>query len=146
MKWRKGTKPQTPAEQMRKDWNVRLYKDALATWRGMYMETPKVKPEGELVRNKRGAVTYDWGKKLHYCGLFKGRTMLTIALQNWESSGPPPLVNSIGEYLKRCAACHEGFVSSRSDSLTCTARCRKRLSRKLSHINKKAKHVTLNTK
>lgn len=131
MKWRKGSKPQTPAEQMRKDWNVRLYKDALATWRGMYMETPKMGADGPL-RNRNGAITFHWGKKIHYAGLFKGRTMLTIALERWDHSplaAKMPEHNPIGEYLKRCAGCGEGFVSARSDALTCGAKCRKRLSR-----------------
>jgi hypothetical protein len=131
MKWRKGTKPQTPAEQLRKEWNVRLYKDALATWRGMYMETIKRKSNGQPERNRNGTVTYDWGKKIHYCGIFKGRTMLTIALEQWEMNGAAtmPRQNPIGAYLKSCAGCGQAFVA-RADALRCSAKCRKRLSRK----------------
>jgi hypothetical protein len=129
-RWRKGHKPQTPAEQERKDWNVRLYKDALAVWRGLYMETPKTKPNGQPERNRSGAITYHWGKKIHYCGSFKGRTLLTIALEKWEVAGCPAPEPKLGEYLKRCAGCGQGFVSTRSDALTCDAKCRKRLSRK----------------
>ena len=106
-----------------KYWNQLLYREGLGTKRGLFMETP-------IGRKPDGSVKFQWGKKIQYCGSFRGRTMLVIAYENW-CLGGCQLGNPLGGYLKRCGVCHVAFASTRSDALTCSAKCRKRASRKV---------------
>lgn len=119
--------------ETQEDFNKLLHREGLGVSRGLYMEKP-------VGRKPDGSVKFEWGPRLVYGGLLRGQSLLAIAakkwaLEQWSGTGSP--ASRIGEYARICASCGEPFVSSRSDKLTCSNKCRKRLSR--------SKKVTLNS-
>jgi len=110
-----------------KYWNQQLHRQGLGVNRGLFMETL-------IGRKPDGSPKFQWGRKILYWGSFKGRTKLVIAMENYLTHGVKwPDLNPLGQYLKKCSECSTVFASTRSDALTCSAKCRKRASRKNCH-------------
>jgi hypothetical protein len=105
--------------------------------RGLYMETPVGMHDGKM--------KFQWGRKLSYRGGTTGRSALIIAMEAFQLD-PERFFRQfrtyrttlMGEYFRKCRGCQEAFVSTRSDALCCSAKCRKRVSR--------MKDVTLNAR
>ena len=95
--------------------------------RGLYMETP--------VGTRDGKMRFEWGRKLSYRGGTTRRSPLIIAMEAFQLD-PERFFRQfrtfrtvVGEYSRVCRACKAPFVSTRSDALCCSAKCRKRVSR-----------------
>jgi hypothetical protein len=103
----------------------------LSMGRGKYMETPLgIKPDG--------SIKWLWGRLLAYgCG--RGRTGWIARSDYLAGKGEsfhysvqslaPFLPPTVGEHAKRCAWDGKPFISTRSDALACSARCKKALQR-----------------
>jgi hypothetical protein len=101
----------------------------LSMGRGKYMETPLgIKPDG--------SIKWNWGRLIAY-GSGRGRTGW-IARSDYLAGkgesfdygvlGPfsPP---TVGDHAKLCAWDGKPFISTRSDAITCSPRCKKALQR-----------------
>ena len=119
-----------------KTWNQHLHRLGLGIKRGLYMETP--------IGIRDGKMKFQWGRKLSYRGGTTGRSPLIIALEAFQLNPEYFLRQfrshrtNLGEYFRSCQGCGMPFVSTRSDAICCSAKCRKRVSR--------MKDVTLNAR
>ena len=125
--------------------NVVLHRRGLGMSRGRFMESPAgTRPDG--------SARFDWGRLISYCGLGHERAQLNrdgapmgdglfSAMIHAQQTGLFDRPCSIGERMRRCVACGNGFAG-RNGALTCSAKCRKRRERK----SMKAKDVTLSAK
>jgi hypothetical protein len=146
---REQLQPKISAGAAIKKSNAVLQKAGLGTNRGVFMETP--------LRMVDGKMRYQWGKQIRYSGLgqersatsFDGEGEFTERFQSdglltairyahehhlWDLppgyySHPRAGTYRLGDFALTCAACG-AFFSGRKDSKTCSAKCRKRLSRK----------------
>ena len=150
---REQLQPQRQLKAAAKIVNPILHKAGLGVNRGMYMETPLGIVDGQM--------TYRWGKQIRYAGIgqersathFDGEGGFTDRYNSdglltavhyahrhdlWDRppgyySHPRAGTYRLGDFTLTCAACG-AFFSARKDSKTCSAKCRKRLSRKKTEV------------
>lgn len=122
-----------PAHPSTEAINAALHKAGLGVNRGLYMETP--------VGIRDGKMQFQWGRKISYRGGTTGRSPLIIAMEAFQLDPEYYLRQFrtartvLGEYSRVCKGCQMSFVSTRSDANCCSAKCRKRVSRRNVTLN-----------